>query len=64
MHQYYEEVAKPVLKKYLPLYNDILEKNGTGFYVGGHESFADFWVSTNFTANLTFAFRSATTCSL
>ncbi|KAI6176277.1 hypothetical protein M3Y97_00780900 [Aphelenchoides bicaudatus] len=43
--QYYEEVAKPVLKKYLTMYTELLEKNGSGFFVGQHESFADFWIS-------------------
>lgn len=34
-----------MLAKYLPLYNDLLEKNGSGFYVGPHETYVDFWIA-------------------
>ncbi|KAI6177476.1 hypothetical protein M3Y97_00911600 [Aphelenchoides bicaudatus] len=43
--EFYESVAKSVIKQYLTMYTDLLEKNGTGFFVGKKETLIDFWIS-------------------
>jgi glutathione S-transferase len=38
-------VAKPVSAKYLKLYSELLEKSPSGFFIGTHETHADFWIA-------------------